>query len=219
MSKGLPLPLPRPLEEVNAKDGGTAGRSWLLPKAGADSAMKGRQEKVGHDCNFGTKKQRHLIFFPLHKWWINVSFGHIQEHLINSMLPGKHYPSNKCGIACAGYFFLAGIVACLIMFILLSWNKSTTLRSAYLLTFFSFTKQIHVFLLNPRMDSASNDALNLLLEFVNWKKLPLDTEEILSDHQATSTWVPCSHFGKQPANSLGYGPFILCCKMATGFLS
>ncbi|XP_042330295.1 ankyrin repeat and SOCS box protein 3 isoform X2 [Sceloporus undulatus] len=49
--------------------------------------------------------------------------------------------------------------------------------------------------------SVENDALNLLLEFTNWKRLPQDMEQILSDHKGTSTWVPCSHFKCMPSLS------------------
>ncbi|XP_077190522.1 ankyrin repeat and SOCS box protein 3 isoform X2 [Paroedura picta] len=42
--------------------------------------------------------------------------------------------------------------------------------------------------------SANHDALNFLLEFTDWKRLPWDLEQILSEHKRPSAWVPCSHF-------------------------
>ncbi|XP_048374719.1 ankyrin repeat and SOCS box protein 3 isoform X2 [Sphaerodactylus townsendi] len=44
------------------------------------------------------------------------------------------------------------------------------------------------------ISSANSDALNFLLEFTDWKRLPWDLEQILSEHKRTSAWVPCHHF-------------------------
>ncbi|XP_054842458.1 ankyrin repeat and SOCS box protein 3 [Eublepharis macularius] len=49
--------------------------------------------------------------------------------------------------------------------------------------------------------SANNDALNFLLEFTDWKRLPWDVQQILSEHERTSAWVPCSHFESIPSLS------------------
>ncbi|KAM6464648.1 ankyrin repeat and SOCS box protein 3 isoform 1-T1 [Liasis olivaceus] len=49
--------------------------------------------------------------------------------------------------------------------------------------------------------SVSSDALNFLLEFTNWKRLPWNVEQILSSHKGTSMWVPCSHFEHIPSLS------------------
>ncbi|KAH0622857.1 hypothetical protein JD844_025625 [Phrynosoma platyrhinos] len=53
----------------------------------------------------------------------------------------------------------------------------------------------------PRVCSVGNDTLNFLLEFTNWKRLPWDMEQILSDRKGTSTWVLCSHFKCMPSLS------------------
>ena len=42
----------------------------------------------------------------------------------------------------------------------------------------------------------SENALNFILEFTNWKRLPLAVEQDLSDREKF-TWTPKSHFGKQ----------------------
>ncbi|CAI5771315.1 ankyrin repeat and SOCS box protein 3 isoform X2 [Podarcis lilfordi] len=56
-----------------------------------------------------------------------------------------------------------------------------------------------VHLLNESwVSSVSSDTLNFLLEFTNWKRLPWDVEQILSDHKETSAWVTCSHFEHIP---------------------
>ncbi|XP_033000964.1 ankyrin repeat and SOCS box protein 3 isoform X2 [Lacerta agilis] len=59
-----------------------------------------------------------------------------------------------------------------------------------------------VHLLNESwVSSVSSDTLNFLLEFTNWKRLPWDVEQILSDHKETSTWVTRSHFEHIPSLS------------------
>ncbi|XP_025919757.1 ankyrin repeat and SOCS box protein 3-like [Apteryx rowi] len=45
--------------------------------------------------------------------------------------------------------------------------------------------------------SVNEDALNFVLEFTNWKRLPPAVERNLSDYKESSTWIPNSHFGKQ----------------------
>ncbi|XP_020665581.3 ankyrin repeat and SOCS box protein 3 isoform X1 [Pogona vitticeps] len=49
--------------------------------------------------------------------------------------------------------------------------------------------------------SERNEALNFLLEFTNWKRLPWDIEQILSKHKGTSSWVPFSNFDCIPSLS------------------
>ncbi|XP_053101554.1 ankyrin repeat and SOCS box protein 3 isoform X2 [Hemicordylus capensis] len=49
--------------------------------------------------------------------------------------------------------------------------------------------------------SVNGDVLNFLLEFTNWKRLPWNVEQILSDHKCSSTWVPCGHFDSIPSLS------------------
>ncbi|XP_062979899.1 ankyrin repeat and SOCS box protein 3 [Elgaria multicarinata webbii] len=51
------------------------------------------------------------------------------------------------------------------------------------------------------ISSVSSDALNFLLEFANWKRLPQDVEQILANHKETSMWVPSSHFECIPSLS------------------
>uniref|UniRef100_A0A670HUG3 SOCS box domain-containing protein n=1 Tax=Podarcis muralis TaxID=64176 RepID=A0A670HUG3_PODMU len=65
-----------------------------------------------------------------------------------------------------------------------------------------------VHLLNESwVSSVSSDTLNFLLEFTNWKRLPWDVEQILSDHKDTSAWVtqhipPLSHLCRLAIRSL-----------------
>ncbi|XP_068796082.1 ankyrin repeat and SOCS box protein 3 isoform X2 [Struthio camelus] len=42
--------------------------------------------------------------------------------------------------------------------------------------------------------SVHEDALNFVLEFTNWKRLPPAVERNLSDYKESSTWIPNSHF-------------------------
>uniref|UniRef100_A0A2D4Q4P1 SOCS box domain-containing protein n=2 Tax=Micrurus surinamensis TaxID=129470 RepID=A0A2D4Q4P1_MICSU len=49
--------------------------------------------------------------------------------------------------------------------------------------------------------SVSSDALNFVLEFTNWKRLPWNVEQVLSSHKATSMWMPCSYFEHIPSLS------------------
>ncbi|XP_044284541.1 ankyrin repeat and SOCS box protein 3 [Varanus komodoensis] len=51
------------------------------------------------------------------------------------------------------------------------------------------------------VSSVSGDALNFLLEFANWKRLPQDAEQILAGHRRTSMWEPSSHFECIPSLS------------------
>lgn len=43
----------------------------------------------------------------------------------------------------------------------------------------------------------SNNVLNLILEFTNWKRLPPAVEQNLSDYKEKLVWTPRSHFGKR----------------------
>ncbi|KAG8123076.1 hypothetical protein E2320_018498 [Naja naja] len=54
---------------------------------------------------------------------------------------------------------------------------------------------------SPMIFSVSSDALNFLLEFTNWKRLPWNVEQVLSSRKATSMWVPCSYFEHIPSLS------------------
>uniref|UniRef100_A0A803T3A7 Ankyrin repeat and SOCS box containing 3 n=1 Tax=Anolis carolinensis TaxID=28377 RepID=A0A803T3A7_ANOCA len=56
-------------------------------------------------------------------------------------------------------------------------------------------------LCKPWLCSLENDVLNFLLEFTNWKRLPLDVEQILSVRKGASTWVPHRHFECIPSLS------------------
>ncbi|XP_070803763.1 ankyrin repeat and SOCS box protein 3 [Pituophis catenifer annectens] len=49
--------------------------------------------------------------------------------------------------------------------------------------------------------SVSSDALNFLLEFTNWKRLPWNVEQVLSSRKATSMWMPCAYFEHIPSLS------------------
>uniref|UniRef100_A0A8D0GFX7 Ankyrin repeat and SOCS box containing 3 n=1 Tax=Sphenodon punctatus TaxID=8508 RepID=A0A8D0GFX7_SPHPU len=51
------------------------------------------------------------------------------------------------------------------------------------------------------LSSINEDALNFTLEFTNWKRLPSDVEENISNHKETSTWVPHIHFDFIPSLS------------------
>lgn len=48
-----------------------------------------------------------------------------------------------------------------------------------------------------RIYSVSEDVLNFILEFTNWKRLPPAVERDLSDYKEKFSWTPKSHFGKQ----------------------
>nr|XP_060610533.1 ankyrin repeat and SOCS box protein 3 isoform X1 [Anolis sagrei ordinatus] len=56
-------------------------------------------------------------------------------------------------------------------------------------------------LCKPWLCCLDNDALNFLLEFTNWKRLPPDVEQILSARKETSAWVPRRHFECIPSLS------------------
>lgn len=43
----------------------------------------------------------------------------------------------------------------------------------------------------------SEDTLNFILEFTNWKRLPPAVEEDLVHYKEKFSWTPKSHFGKQ----------------------
>ncbi|XP_074944188.1 ankyrin repeat and SOCS box protein 3 isoform X3 [Phalacrocorax aristotelis] len=47
--------------------------------------------------------------------------------------------------------------------------------------------------------SVSNNALNFILEFTNWKRLPPAVEQDLSDYKEKFTWTPKSYFGNSPS--------------------
>ncbi|XP_064365833.1 ankyrin repeat and SOCS box protein 3 isoform X3 [Dromaius novaehollandiae] len=49
--------------------------------------------------------------------------------------------------------------------------------------------------------SVSEDALNFVLEFTNWKRLPPAVEGNLSDYKESSAWIPKSHFAVIPSLS------------------
>ncbi|NXJ93323.1 ASB3 protein, partial [Corythaixoides concolor] len=49
--------------------------------------------------------------------------------------------------------------------------------------------------------SVSENTLNFILEFTNWKRLPPAVEQNLSDYKEASTWTPKSHFASIPSLS------------------
>ncbi|KFV05221.1 Ankyrin repeat and SOCS box protein 3 [Tauraco erythrolophus] len=49
--------------------------------------------------------------------------------------------------------------------------------------------------------SVRENALNFILEFTNWKRLPPAVEQDLSDYKEESTWTPKSHFASIPSLS------------------
>ncbi|KFQ68169.1 Ankyrin repeat and SOCS box protein 3 [Phaethon lepturus] len=49
--------------------------------------------------------------------------------------------------------------------------------------------------------SVSKNALNFILEFTNWKRLPPSVEQDLSDYKEKFTWTPKSHFASIPSLS------------------
>ncbi|KAM9239915.1 Ankyrin repeat and SOCS box protein 3 [Leptosomus discolor] len=49
--------------------------------------------------------------------------------------------------------------------------------------------------------SVSENALNFILEFTNWKRLPPDVEQDLSDYKEKFAWAPKSHFAFIPSLS------------------
>ncbi|NWY04887.1 ASB3 protein, partial [Nothoprocta ornata] len=46
--------------------------------------------------------------------------------------------------------------------------------------------------------SVNGDALNFVLEFTNWKRLPPAVEQSLSDRRESSAWIPSRHFAVIP---------------------
>lgn len=51
------------------------------------------------------------------------------------------------------------------------------------------------------INSLGEDALNLILEFTNWKRLPPAVEEDLANYKEKFTWTPRSHFAVIPSLS------------------
>lgn len=47
-----------------------------------------------------------------------------------------------------------------------------------------------------RIEEAESRILNFLLEFINWKTLPLKLLHILTQRRAKGTWTPQKYFGK-----------------------
>ncbi|XP_069016043.1 ankyrin repeat and SOCS box protein 3 [Embiotoca jacksoni] len=57
-------------------------------------------------------------------------------------------------------------------------------------------------LLQPHMfEKADSEALNYLLEFINWSTLPLPLKRILDRRRAENSWEPRPHFGSIPSLS------------------